>query len=118
VLIGKAYEALLRARRRHARWSEVDRRRYQRHRWRVEGIHGESKTQHGLRRAVRRHLWNIAIQAYLTAAVINLKRLAALLWLIFPLAWARKRHSEIISPVWTAPRIPVWENRAAFKRAA
>jgi len=44
----------------------------------VEGPHGEAKTQHGLRRAVRRGLWNVAIQAYLTAAVMNLKRLAAL----------------------------------------
>ncbi len=39
-------------------------------------MHGEAKTQHGLRRAVRRGLVNVAIQAYLTAAVINLKRLA------------------------------------------
>ena len=38
-------------------------------------MHGEAKTQHGLRRAVRRGLANVAIQAYLTAAVINLKRL-------------------------------------------
>jgi transposase len=118
VLIVKGYEALLRARRRRARWSEEDQRRYQRHRWRVEGIHGESKTQHGLRRAVRRHLWNIAIQAYLTAAVINLKRLAALLWLIFLLEWARKRRSEPIRMVWTAQRMPVCENRDAIKRAA
>jgi hypothetical protein len=47
-----------------------------RHRWQVEGVHGEAKTQHGLRRAVRRGLSNVRIQAYLTAAVINLKRLA------------------------------------------
>ena len=118
VLIGDAYEALLRARRRRARWSEEDQRRYQRHRWRVEGIHGESKTQHGLRRAVRRHLWNIAIQAYLTAAVINLKRLAALLCLIFLWGWMRKRRSEPILMVWTAQRTPVCENRVAIKRAA
>ena len=39
-------------------------------------MHGEAKTQHGLRRAVRRGLDNVSIQAYLTAAVINLKRLA------------------------------------------
>jgi len=39
-------------------------------------MHGEAKTQHGLRRAVRRGLANMSIQAYLTAAVINLKRLA------------------------------------------
>ncbi len=118
VLIVKGYEALLRARRRRARWSEEDRQRYRRHRWRVEGIHGESKTQHGLRRAVRRHLWNIAIQAYLTAAVINLKRLAALLWLIFLWEWARKRRSETIRVVWTAQRMPVCEAHAAIKRAA
>jgi IS5 family transposase len=118
VLIGNGYEALLRARRRRARWSAQDRRRYQRHRWRVEGIHGESKTQHGLRRAVRRHLWNIAIQAYLTAAVINLKRLAALLCLIFLWEWARKRRSEAILMVGTAQRMSVCETRATTKRAA
>jgi hypothetical protein len=42
----------------------------------VEGVHGEAKTQHGLRRAVRRGLMNVAIQVYLTAAAMNLKRLA------------------------------------------
>ena len=46
-------------------------------------MHGEAKTQHGLRRAVRRGLSNVAIQAYLTAAVINLKRLAAVVILFF-----------------------------------
>ena len=56
---------------------------YNRHRWRVEGMHGEAKTQHGLRRAVRRGLSNVVIQAYLTAAVINLKRLAVVLGLLF-----------------------------------
>jgi len=49
---------------------------YNRHRNLVEGVHGEAKTQHGLRRAVRRGLFNVAIQVYLTAAVMNLKRLA------------------------------------------
>jgi hypothetical protein len=43
----------------------------------VEGFHGEAKTWYGLARAVRRGLANIQIQAYLTAAAINLKRLAA-----------------------------------------
>ena len=42
-------------------------------------MHGEAKTWHGLARAVRRGLGNVKIQAYLTAAVINLKRLAAAL---------------------------------------
>ena len=77
VVIGNDYPALLRARRRHARWTTQDRRLYQRHRWRSEGFHGEAKTWHGLGRAVRRGLDNMKIQAYLTAAAINLKRLAA-----------------------------------------
>jgi hypothetical protein len=42
------------------------------------------KPGHGLARAIRRGLHNMKIQAYLTAAAINLKRLAtalfALLW--------------------------------------
>jgi len=82
VRIVRGYEALLRARRRRWRWGEREKECYRRHRWRVEGIHGEAKTQHGLRRAARRGLWNVAIQAYLTAAVINLKRLAALLFVL------------------------------------
>ena len=46
-------------------------------------MHGEAKIQHGLRRAVRRGLSNVAIQAYLTTAVINLKRLVASVGLLF-----------------------------------
>jgi transposase len=76
ILIVGGYEALLRARRRKLRgWDDHTRRLYNRHRYLVEGIHGEAKTQHGLRRAVRRGLENVAIQVYLTAVVINLKRL-------------------------------------------
>ena len=74
-MIGNGYEALLRARRRHREPDKKFRQTYSRHRWKIEGMHGEAKTQHGLRRAVRRGLTNVAIQAYLTAAVINLKRL-------------------------------------------
>lgn len=85
VVIGDDYPALLRARRRRERWSRQDRRLYQRHRWRSEGFRGEAKTRHGLARAIRRGLPNMKIQAYLTAAAINLKRLAAaLLALILP----------------------------------
>jgi hypothetical protein len=84
VMISIDYPALLRARRRRERWSTEDQRLYQRHRWRSEGFHGEAKTWHGLARAVRRGLGNMRIQAFLTAAAINLKRLAAallaLLW--------------------------------------
>jgi Transposase DDE domain len=75
-VVGDDYPALLRARRRRERWSAEDRRLYQRHRWRSEGFHGEAKSWHGLARATRRGLANMKIQAYLTAAVINLKRLA------------------------------------------
>lgn len=76
VVIGDDCPALLRARRRRERWTEDERRLYQRHRWRAEGFHGEAKTWHGLARAVRRGLDNMRIQAFLTAAAINLKRLA------------------------------------------
>ena len=86
VVVPHDYPALLRARRRRARWSEDDQRLYQRHLWRSEGFHGEAKTWHGLGRAIRRGLDNMKIQAYLTAAAINLKRLAtalhAVLWAI------------------------------------
>ena len=77
VVVGDHYPALLSARRRRERWSAEDLRLYQRHRWRSEGFHGEAKTWHGLARAVRGGLANMKIQAYLTAAAINLKRLAA-----------------------------------------
>lgn len=84
VVIVHDYPALLRARRRRLRWSEEDDQLYQRHRWRSEGYHGEAKTWHGLARAVRRGIDNMRIQAFLTAAAVNLKRLAAallaLLW--------------------------------------
>lgn len=73
--IVEGHEAMTRARRRYARQEAADVRIYNRHRWIVEGRHGEAKTQHGLRRAVRRGLDNVRIQAYLTAAVMNLKRL-------------------------------------------
>ena len=77
VVVGDDYPALLRARRGRQRWGKEEKAIYTRHRWLVEGIHGEAKTQHGLARAVRRGLGNMKIQAYLTAAAINLKRLSA-----------------------------------------
>lgn len=83
IMISNGYEAMLRARRRHRTPDEKFRKTYSRHRWKIEGMHGEAKTQHGLRRAVRRGLANVAIQAYLTAVVINLKRLAVHAGLLF-----------------------------------
>lgn len=93
VVIVHDYPALLRARRRRLRWSEEDDRLYQRHRWRSEGYHGEAKTWHGLARAVRRGIDNMRIQAFLTAAAVNLKRLAtALLAILWVLLRDRSRH--------------------------
>lgn len=80
IFIVDGYDALLRARSRRERWDRETKEIYNRHRWRVEGAHGEAKTQHGLRRAVRRGMANVAIQVYMTAAVMNLKRLAAFLF--------------------------------------
>lgn len=97
ILIVDGYPSLLRARRLRALWDDETALLYSRHRWRVEGVHGEAKTQHGLRRAVRRGLDNVKIQAYLTAAVINLKRLAAFLWLYFRLFGLKNGH---ISSIW------------------
>jgi hypothetical protein len=53
--------ALLRAHRRRERWSEADRRFYERPRWCVEGVHGEAKTWHRLSRAVWRGLVNMRV---------------------------------------------------------
>jgi len=111
VTIVDGYEALLRARRRRARgWDVATRRLYSRHRWRVEGKHGEAKERHGLRRAVRRGRAKVAIQAYLTAMVMNLKLLAGLLvalwyWMVglaygkpeSPTSWESTRE------LWPAP---------------
>lgn len=102
VLIVDGYEALLRARRRRRRWDEATQGIYTRHRWRVEGVHAQAKTGHGLRRAVRRGLANVAIQVYLTAAVINLKRLAAFLLLFSPKYVVRDRRLAVANPVWRA----------------
>jgi len=77
ILLHKDHDALLRARRKYARWGDHEEAHYRSHRIRVEGYHGEAKTWHGLARATRRGLTNMQIQAYLAAAAVNLKRLAA-----------------------------------------
>ena len=76
VLIPHAYPALLRARRRHARWGEEERRMWRRHMWRSEGYHGEAKTWHGLARAVRRGL---DIPVLPDGGGVNLRALSAAL---------------------------------------
>jgi transposase len=77
IVISDGYESLLRARRRKLRREPYFRNLYARHRWRSEGLHAELKRWHGLYRAVRRGLANPEIQVYMTASVINLKRLAS-----------------------------------------
>jgi transposase len=80
ITIVPGYEALLRARRRKARgWDKPTKELYNRHRWRVEGKHGEAKEWHGLRRAMRRGRAKVGIQAYMTGIVMNLKLLVGLL---------------------------------------
>ncbi|MEW5251730.1 transposase [Microbulbifer sp. 2201CG32-9] len=46
--------------------------------WKVEGLFGEAKDNHCLRRAKYRGLANAQIQFYLTALTQNLKRVAAM----------------------------------------
>lgn len=43
--------------------------------WQIEGINSEAKNLHGLKRAKYRGLQKVQIQAYMIAAVMNLKRL-------------------------------------------
>lgn len=103
IALADGYPALLRARRRHARrderWCELAKK----HHWRVEGIHGQAKGQHGLARAARRGLANVAIQVYLTAMAMNLKRLAkafaAVLRLARPLRRLCKSCARLLHPI-------------------
>ena len=87
ILLHKDHPALIRARRKHLAWGGREKAIYASHRGRVEGVHGEAKTWHGLARALRRGLGNMQIQAYLTATVINLKRLAAALLVFIACFW-------------------------------
>ncbi|WP_234840751.1 transposase, partial [Sinorhizobium meliloti] len=98
VVLGDDYPALLRARRRRERWSDEDRALYQRHRWRSEGYHGEAKTWHGLSRAIRRGLINMKTQAYLTAAAVNLKRLASAFLSILLFVYSQEATSSARHP--------------------
>jgi len=75
VSITDGHGALLRARRRQRRRKVQEHPEYLSHKNRIEGLFGEAKCRHGLGRAVRRGLWNVSIQAFLTVAAINLKRL-------------------------------------------
>lgn len=97
VEIRDGYESLVRARRRWLNRDEDIRDKYKRHKWRVEGAHGEAKTSHGLRRAVRRGLANVSIQVYLTAMVMNLKRLAAFILMFFGYLMSDRPYKNILN---------------------
>ncbi len=56
---------------------EVFKKKISERKWKIEGIFGEAKQQHGLRRAHYRGLHNMQVQAYLTASVQNLKRIVS-----------------------------------------
>lgn len=102
ILLVDGYTALLRARRRKEKgWDDATRKKYRRHRWQVEGVHGRSKTQHGLSRAVGRGLANVSIQSYLTAAVMNLKKLVRTQDMKGGLHEALKRLTTQLSRAWT-----------------
>ena len=83
---------------------------YQRHHWRSEGFHGEAKIWHGLGRAVHCGLEIMKIQAYLTAAAINLKRLsAAVLARLLAIctarvAWKHQLHAHRAHTSWIGHR--------------
>jgi transposase len=51
--------------------------------WKIEGIIGEAKNLHGLGRAKYRGLQKMQIQAYLSASILNVKRLIQAFLLIF-----------------------------------
>ena len=59
--------------------------------WKIEGLFGEAKQNHGLSRARYRGRLKVQIQAYLIATAQNLKRLVFLFyyWLVVP--WAPRR---------------------------
>ena len=77
VWLPDGYVALVRARRaKQQGWSEAWREAYARHRWQVEGVQGEAKNCHGLKRAAWRGLRKVRAQVLLTATILNLKRMA------------------------------------------
>ncbi len=68
----------------------------------IEGVFGEAKQWHGLRRAWRRGLAKMRVQCLLIAAVINLKRLAAVFAALFGLEVLFKTIIDTIRLILTA----------------
>ena len=63
----------------------------------IEGVFAEAKQWHGLHRARWRGLSKMRVQCLLIAAVINLKRLAAVFWALFGF---RVPFKTIIEMIW------------------
>lgn len=116
VVFNVDHPVLLRARRRRLQWGEREDRLYSRHRWRSEGFHGEAKTWHGLARAVRRGLDNIRIQAFLTAAAVNLKRLATALGM--PFSALARLVLAALRKAWIVQEEPLARSRMVLACAA
>jgi transposase len=83
----------------------------------IEGVFGEEKQWHGLRRAARRGLANMRIQSLLVAAVLNFKRLMAAqsptgraLWAIWAveraIRWTRNAIQAILRFNWVIRSTP------------
>jgi hypothetical protein len=51
--------------------------------WKIEGLFGEAKENHSLRRAKYRGIQNVQIQCYMIAVVQNIKRLVAFILILF-----------------------------------
>lgn len=81
ITVGPNDEAWVRAQRKYRLgWDDEYRELYNRHRTVAEGVNGQLKEQHQLRRARWRGLWKAKVQAYLAATVVNLKTLAEAKW--------------------------------------
>ena len=63
----------------------------------IEGVFGEAKQWHGLRRAWRRGLSKMLVQCLLVAAVLNFKRLTGVLWTYFVLMLANR---NLLKQLW------------------
>lgn len=68
----------------------------------IEGVNGEAKQWHGMRRAARRGLANVLIQCLLVAAVLNFKRLMAAQRPIAWILWAISAIDNVTRRAWDA----------------
>jgi hypothetical protein len=86
--------------------------------WKIEGLFGEAKQNHGLSRARYRGRPKVQIQSYLSATAQNLKRLIFLFycWLIAWLSYRRSRATPSGSrsfgrPTFSTGPVVSWDGR-------